>query len=352
MLQPTSNDRSAAGLILNPPIAAHVEAGLPLRVIIADDSVVWRHTMKGLLSKPGIDLRVASNGTDAWEMLIAEDVPTLAILDWVMPGLEGLELCEKIRRLPREHYIYTILLTSKTEKKDVAEGLRAGADDYITKPFDASELEARLLVARRILRMQEELVAGREAMKTRALHDSLTGLLNRSGIMSMLDQEVSRYHRTGEPFALMLVDIDHFKSVNDTYGHPAGDQVLAEVATRIKGCLRPYDSSGRYGGEEFLIIVPGCKQADAFQAGEKIRQAVDATPIDMLDIALKVTISVGICTTEITALPDALLGAADSALYRAKETGRNRTEAAATAEQASPLLAKAHASEVIHKSII
>src|SRR5947208_6157475 len=184
MLQPTSNDRSTAGLFLDPPVAERIEAGLPLRVIIADDSAVWRQMMKGLLSKSGIDLRIASNGTDAWEMLTAEDVPTLAILDWVMPGLEGTELCEKIRRLPREHYIYTILLTSKTGKKDVAEGLRAGADDYITKPFDASELEARLLVARRILRMQEELVAAREAMKTRALHDSLTGLLNRSGIMS------------------------------------------------------------------------------------------------------------------------------------------------------------------------
>lgn len=299
---------------------------LPLRMVIAEDSAVSRVVLHRLLGRLGFDPQIATDGVSAWEMLEAQDVPTIAILDWMMPGLEGVEICRRIRQLSRQHYIYTMLLTSKAGKKEIIEGLQAGADDYMTKPVDAEELRARLVVAQRIIRSQEELFAAREVLRNKANTDYLTQLLNRAGIMEALDQELSRSKRTGETFSIILGDIDHFKQINDSFGHLTGDDVLFEVASRIKTCMRSYDSVGRYGGEEFLLVVPGCDRAQAFQVGEKIRKAACESPIRVSRLDRTITLSLGVCarTTEIKV--DELLMAADSALYSAKNSGRNRTE--------------------------
>ena len=284
--------------------------------------------MQHVLGKSGFDLHLVSDGMEAWELLQAEDVPTIAFLDWMMPGMEGIELCRKVRQLPHQHYIYTMLLTSRNHKSDLVEGLQAGADDYITKPFDADEIKARLLVARRIIRFQEELLAARDAMKNQASRDYLTQLLNRAGIMEVLEQELNRSRRHGETFSVIMGDIDHFKQINDTHGHLTGDDVLFEVATRIKSCVRSYDAVGRYGGEEFLIILPGCDESAALQVAEKIREAVCCTPIPMEGRGERVTISLGVNAMQPTISANTLLSAADSALYQAKRSGRNRTQAA------------------------
>lgn len=314
-----------AGTVAHVPVPS-LRRGPPLRMIIADDSPVSLALMKRLLRKLGFEPQTASDGIAAWELLQAEDVPTIAILDWMMPGMEGIEICRNIRQLSRQHYSYAMLLTSKTERKEVIEGLQAGADDYMTKPVDPEELQARLVVAQRIIRSQEELFAAREVLRCQARHDYLTQLFNRGGIMDILEQEMGRSRRTGEMFSVILVDIDHFKLVNDTFGHLTGDDVLLEVATRITACMRSYDSVGRYGGEEFLVVVPGCDPSQAFQVAEKIRQTVCQTPIQMGSTLKTVTISLGVSTRTSNISLQALIEAADSALYCAKKSGRNRSE--------------------------
>src|SRR5437764_1068647 len=257
-------------------------AGLPLRVIVAEDDASSRRLLEYFLNKWGFDSEVASDGTQAWGLLQSKDVPTIAIFDWVMPGLEGVDLCRKVRRLARQHYTYVLLLTSKTEKQDVIEGLGAGADDYVSKPFNPKELQARLLVAQRIIGFQEQLIATREELRIQATHDFLTQLLNRAGIMEALTQEMNRSQRKDGVFSVILADIDHFKKINDTYGHATGDEVLREVAARMKASLRSYDIAGRYGGEEFLVIVAESDEEAAVHVAEKIRKAVCSTPIKTL----------------------------------------------------------------------
>ena len=306
----------------------------PFRVIVADDDSKDRLLLQYVLVKWGFEVCLASDGLEAWELLQSEDVPTIAILDWVMPKPTGIDLCQKIRSVPGRHYTYIVVVTGMSEKQHMVAGLRAGADDYLAKPFDADELQGRLLVAERILNVQEQLIAAHEHAKFQAvqvMQDCLTQLLNRAGIMDALNHELSRSHRSREPFAVIMADVDHFKHINDTYGHPAGDEVLCEVASRIKTSLRTYDSVGRFGGEEFLGIVPGCDEPAAFQVAEKIREAVCSTPIPMAGRGERVTISLGVNAMQPATSANALLAAADSALYQAKHAGRNRTQLASCA---------------------
>jgi two-component system cell cycle response regulator len=309
------------------------QSGMPLRVIVAEDDASSRHLLQHFLKQWGFDSNVASDGNQAWELLQSKDVPTIAIFDWVMPGLEGVELCRKVRRLSRQHYTYVLLLTSKIEKQDVIEGLGAGADDYVSKPFNPKELQARLLVAQRIISFQEQLIATREELRVQATHDFLTQLLNRAGIMDALEQELNRSDRNQGVFSVILADIDHFKQINDTYGHAAGDQVLREVAARMKASLRSYDVAGRYGGEEFLVIVPDCDEAAALRVAEKMRNAVCSTPIQILGADRTTSISLGVSTRSEPTSADALLSGADTALYQAKSFGRNCVQAASNSGQ-------------------
>lgn len=227
-----------------------------IRILVAEDDPVSRRVLEVFLMKQGFEVVIASNGTDALEILEKEDAPRLALLDWMMPGMEGIQVCQRVRERNAQAYIYIILLTARSQKEDLLRGLDSGADDYLTKPFDPQELHARLRVGMRILDLQDSLIAAREELRFRASHDALTGVANRATILEALRREHSRQMRTGGSFGIIMVDLDHFKKVNDTYGHPCGDTVLQEAARRMTSSVRGYDVLGRYGGEEFLIVVP------------------------------------------------------------------------------------------------
>jgi diguanylate cyclase (GGDEF)-like protein len=301
-----------------------------MKILIAEDDPISRHLLQATLRKWGHEVHVACNGQEAWEVLQQPDAPHLAVVDWMMPEMDGVEICRRLRELQRREYIYVILLTAKSRTADVIVGMDAGADDYITKPFDAGELKVRIRAARRILDLQSELLAAHEALRHQATHDALTGLLSRAAIFERLDQELDRTQRDGNFLAVIMADIDKFKRINDTYGHSAGDVVLREVAQRMLQAARPYDGFGRYGGEEFLMVIPGCEEVRAAEVAERFRHAVSAEPIEATGRVVAVTVSLGVAS----ALGSAQLGAqelirrADAALYRAKASGRDRVECA------------------------
>jgi len=297
-----------------------------MRVLAAEDNPVFQSMLRTMLTKWGYQAVIARSGTEAWRILESEDAPRLAVLDWMMPGMDGVEICRRVRSANREPYVYILLLTARTESQDLIEGMDAGADDYLTKPFNAHELRVRLHAGRRILDLQEELLKAREALREQATHDGLTGLLNRSSILATLDTEIARASRGGLPLSVLMVDLDRFKSINDTYGHLAGDAVLREAARRLKSAARRYDAVGRYGGEEFLIVLPGCDAADAVAQAERMREAIATTPIDTPTQPVVVTASLGVACSAHCA-PETLVRDADDALYEAKTQGRNRVVA-------------------------
>ena len=294
-----------------------------MRVLAAEDNPVFQSMLKMMLTKWGYQAVVARSGTEAWSILASENAPRLAVLDWMMPGMDGVEICRAIRSANREPYIYILLLTARTDSQDLIEGMDAGADDYLTKPFNAHELRVRLHAGRRILDLQEELLKAREALREQATHDGLTGLLNRNSILETLDDELSRAARANQPVSVVMADLDRFKSINDCHGHLAGDAVLREAARRLKAAARRYDSVGRYGGEEFLIVLPGCDAADAAVQAERMRDAIGATPFLTPAQPVLVTGSMGVACSFHCA-PGALLREADGALYGAKAKGRNQ----------------------------
>jgi diguanylate cyclase (GGDEF)-like protein len=297
-----------------------------MKVLVAEDNPVFQFMLRTPLTKWGYEVVPARDGLEAWRILESADAPRLAILDWMMPGMDGVELCRRVRAAGREPYIYIVLLTARTESKDLVQGMEAGADDYLTKPFNSEELRVHLRAGRRILDLQEELMVAREALRDQATHDGLTGLLNRTSIMEALRTELSRTAREHHPVAVLMVDLDRFKLVNDTYGHLAGDTVLRETAHRMKSSARPYDSIGRYGGEEFLILLPGCDTAAAQAQAERFREALASEPISIGAQSIRVTCSIGIsgCTGPSVSDSDTLVHDADLALYQAKNRGRNR----------------------------
>jgi two-component system, cell cycle response regulator len=281
--------------------------------------------LRAMLTKGGYDAVLAHDGNEAWKLLQDENPPRMAILDWMMPGMDGVELCRRIRAMAREPYIYILLLTSRTEAQDLIEGMEAGADDYLTKPFNTHELRVRLRAGMRILDLQEELLLAREALREQATHDALTGLLNRGAILEALQTQLSRSAREERPAAVLLVDLDCFKMINDTRGHLAGDAVLREAAQRMKSAVRRYDSVGRYGGEEFLIVLPGCSGGTAVQHAERIRHAVGGQPYTAGGERFSITCSIGVSWRDQPAAhhADCLIREADLLLYRAKDLGRN-----------------------------
>ena len=228
-----------------------------MKVLIADDDAVSRRLLHSTLARWSYEVVACANGTEAWEVLQKEDAPQLVILDWMMPGMDGVQLCRELRKRASQPYTYILLLTAKTQKEDIIAGMEAGADDYITKPFDAQELRVRVRAGQRILDLQTELIRAQSALLVQATHDPLTGLFNRGAILKILEREIDRAHRQGSSVGVMLIDLDHFKNINDTLGHQAGDKVLQEAARLMLESTRSYDSIGRYGGEEFLVVAPG-----------------------------------------------------------------------------------------------
>jgi diguanylate cyclase (GGDEF)-like protein len=265
-----------------------------------------------------------ADGNEAWDLIQQSDTPDLLILDWMMPGIDGIELCRRIRQRNRDSYQYVVLLTGKDGKQDVVNGLEAGADDYLTKPFNLGELRARVRTGKRILSLQRELIQAREDLRFQATHDSLTGLRSRGSTLDLLSSELQRGFRSHTSTGLLMIDLDHFKSVNDTHGHLAGDAVLKEAARRISNAVRSYDFVGRYGGEEFLAVLSNCTLEELEIVAERIRSAVAETAIATKTTNINVTVSVG-GVVALDKTPDLeLLSAADSALYEAKRAGRNR----------------------------
>lgn len=294
-----------------------------MRVLIADDSAILRTLLTSTLQRWGYDVVVAKDGDEAWAILSGDEAPALAILDWVMPGLTGPEVCRRIRENHREPYTYILLLTSKNTKEETVEGMEAGADDYIVKPFHEHELHVRLRAGKRILDLQAELLNAREELRERANKDLLTMLPNRSATETLLKQELSRCHRDGRAVGVILLDLDHFKSINDRYGHFSGDAVLREAALRLRDNMRPYDQVGRYGGEEFLVVLPNCELEQAIQQAERMRARLSQMPIAVDGDELRVTASFGVTVSDGSDRWELFIRVADEALYRAKDAGRN-----------------------------
>jgi len=306
-----------------------------MKILIADDDVVSRRVLQSLLAKWEYEVVAFKDGTTALEHLKSPEAPRMALLDWMMPGLDGVEVCRELRRERPNPYTYILLLTAKDAKENIVEGLESGADDYLTKPFNSHELKARIRVGLRMLELEDNLVEAREAMRFKATHDTLTGMWNRGAILETLDREITRSQREGASLGVLIADLDRFKLVNDTYGHLVGDTVLRETKRRMHSEVRVYDAVGRYGGEEFLILLPGCGGAETAEKAEQLRKAIFNQPIETQAGPLKISMSLGGVATgdwpEKT--PNQILQLADAALYRAKAEGRNR---AALAQDLEP----------------
>jgi len=288
--------------------------------------------LTALLKKWGYEVVSVEDGKKALDALQDQESPRLAILDWNMPGLDGTEVCARIRSRETSDPPYLILLTAREEKESIVRGLEAGANDYLTKPFNHDELHARIRVGQRVLDLQESLNKARDALAYEAMHDPLTGVLNRRAILEILEKETSRANRTGVPFSVAIVDIDHFKKINDTLGHQCGDDVLVALTRVMSECCRAYDSVGRYGGEEFLVVSPGCSDENAKTCCERVRNAIASTPLPTRSGEVNVTVSIGVAVYKAGAKSEALLGAADAALYQAKKEGRNCVVVAETGQ--------------------
>jgi two-component system, cell cycle response regulator len=297
-----------------------------MKILLADDDRVALRLIESQIERWGFKAVLAGDGQAAWDALDKPDGPRIAILDWMMPKLDGPQVCAKLRASGREDYVYILLLTSRGGRDDIAAGLEAGADDYLVKPFDPVELRARLGVAQRVVGFSQGLLSANAMLKTAALTDELTGLLNHGAVMGRLREEVSRHSRTGLPLGILMSDIDHFKVFNDSYGHCAGDRVLEVVARAILSACRPYDIVGRYGGEEFLILLPATGRVQTALVAERVRASVAAAPASYEGAHLHVTMSVGTSCLEAgkASTAESLLKDADDALYSAKASGRDR----------------------------
>jgi len=293
-----------------------------MRVLIAEDDATSRLLLKRVLTGWGYEVTATSDGDQALRELLADDAPRLAILDWMMPGMDGVDVCRRVRDRETQQPPYIILLTTLDEKGHVVTGLKAGADDYVSKPYDPDELRARVAVGRRLVELNERLIEAQEALEVLAHTDGLTGVLNRAAILAEVETEMARERREGGRLSVGMLDIDYFKNVNDTHGHAAGDAVLREVVARAASVLRPYDRVGRFGGEEFLVILPGSGEAELGIVLERMRAAVAAGPVVIGDTGVAVTVSLGgaVYADDTT---DGLIARADAALYAAKGRGRD-----------------------------
>lgn len=289
-----------------------------MKVLIVDDDPVSLLYLEDALEDSGYEVLSATDGEQVCEILLEDDAPMLAILDWMMPKMDGVSVCRKIRETVKDRYIYLIILTSRQETGFVVEAINAGADDFIRKPYSVDELQVRLRAGERISQLEQEL-------RLKATHDSLTGLYNRAAILDILRSAMARHERNSYPISIIFADLDHFKQTNDRYGHQAGDDVLREVARRAKSVLRPYDSFGRYGGEELLIVLPECGDSGALAVAERVRAVIADEPVASNAGEIDTTLSLGVATVdkETPFQFDELISRADRALYLAKNNGRN-----------------------------
>jgi two-component system cell cycle response regulator len=297
-----------------------------MKILVADDDPTSRRVIEVCLTDAGYDVSIAVDGAQALEMIGRPDGPRLLVLDRTMPHVDGLDVCRTIRKSAAQPDVYVILLTGKSEQHEIAEGFEAGADDYMTKPFDAAELQARVRTGARIVERQEELIASREQLRSGAMYDSLTGLLNRGAFVDLFHKEVARAERYETPLAVIMAELDDFQGLIDRHGHPAGEMVLVEAAHRLRTSLRVSDSIGRYGGVGFAIVAPGCTANAAAVLAERFRLGVSSTPIALENERVIVTMSFGVAGTADMREAIGLLRTADEALSRAKRAGQNRVK--------------------------
>jgi len=311
-----------------------------VKILIAEDDKTMRALLVRWANQWGYQPVLAHDGEEALRILSSDLSIQLCVMDWMMPGMSGPEVCKQLRAQREEPYVYIILLTAKTETSDVVEGLKAGADGYLQKPCHPLELEVRLRVGRRLVELNSKLIETREKLRFEATHDGLTQLLNRAAIVEELKNHVTQTRQDNRPFSVVMVDIDHFKQINDTYGHYAGDAVLCEVARRFRAQLRSCDAAGRYGGEEFMLVLSDCNLEYAKVLAEEIRQSFEYESAHLGPINIPFTASFGVASTSQSYRADLelLSRAADAALYRAKRSGRNRVSVAEIREYDRPSL--------------
>jgi two-component system, cell cycle response regulator len=299
-----------------------------MRILVVDDDPLTLEPLVRRLQLNGHDVMSCSDGEAAWAALSEGPQPSMVILDWMMPGMDGIELCRRIRSRTNSPYVYLVMMTGRADPEDLLAGFEAGVDDYLVKPFDWNEMDARVRAGQRIVDLQNELIEARETLRIQAMKDPLTQALNHGAIVDRLLAEVDRAHRESWPVSVILADLDNFKRVNDAYGHVVGDQVLIEVSRRMTKSLRSQDALGRYGGEEFLIVLPDTGPKEAIAAAERIREAVSDEPFRLGSTDILVTVSQGVTTWTAPRLlpPQRLIQAADRALYAVKDAGRDHVK--------------------------
>ncbi|UCC38508.1 MAG: diguanylate cyclase [Candidatus Aminicenantes bacterium] len=291
-----------------------------MKVLIAEDDFAFCQSLEEDIKEWGYQVFTANNGKEAWK-IIENDEIRLAILDSMISNIDGFELCRKIRRNIQENKsknTYIILLINKDRKDDKVKGLSVGADDYLAKPFDFLDLRIRIQNGERIIKIED-------SFKILATYDRLTKLLTRTRIIEFLSEELNRGWRGNHPTGLIMADIDRFKQVNDTYGHSTGDDMLIEVASRIKKAIRPYDKAGRYGGDEILLVLPNCSLSNLRAVTDRLRHTVSEKKMKTEEAILEVSLSFGATSSEISseASVDDLIKTSDNALLLAKKKGRN-----------------------------
>ncbi|MFT6552460.1 MAG: diguanylate cyclase (GGDEF)-like protein [Zhongshania marina] len=289
-------------------------------VLIVDDDAITRFALSAAVEEWGFVPVLAENADQALKTLATETTPHLLIIDWSMPGMSGPDLCKTIRKREDGQFFYILMLTGKEGNEAIIEAMEAGADDFLSKPFDHRVLKVRIAAGSRIVRLEQTL-------NQLASRDALTQCWNRRMIDELFANSIAESTRKRSKFSVMVLDIDHFKRVNDTFGHSGGDAALKHVVNILNTNLREYDQVGRYGGEEFVILLPATDRNEAWGVAERIRSAIQFQPTILNDdLKIELTVSIGIAEFDRSrdANQSAFFERADKALYTAKQTGRNR----------------------------
>ncbi|MCK5115087.1 MAG: diguanylate cyclase [Candidatus Aegiribacteria sp.] len=294
-----------------------------MKILIVDDDPINLKILSKVVSDLGYDPITVNNGTDALESIKQKEC-SVVLLDWMMPGMDGIEVCRGIRMLDDENVCYIIINSAREGSDDISRALKAGANDYISKNTDLVELKARIGAGVRTARLERKLIDLNNRLKYLVRIDSLTGLLNHAAILKELSMELDRGRRDATPTSILMLDLDRFKTVNDTYGHQTGDEVLIRFSDLLTQSCRSFDRIGRYGGEEFLIVLPRTEEEECITIGNRIRTQTETLQIVNEINNLRITCSIGCCTTVNSEKHSfSLIAAADSALFRAKKAGRN-----------------------------